>query len=297
MIVPNSSGEIRSWVIPFSAILIVVSIILFNVYVFISFTTQVWQIKRIHKEITTKNHQISKLVMEQQAIKPTLQRSYQMIDELNRIKTEREKIEKTWRTVQKKTDGGRIRVIIRVSQQPYMLRSGGEEISEIEELNQNFDQLNDYLQVEKELQKTLLADLKISENKLSHIPTEWPLQKSIITSFFGWRIHPVKGYTKKHEGVDLKAKIGTKVFASASGVVSFSGYQRGYGYLVIINHDSGYETRYGHNSKLLINKGQKVRKGQVISLSGNSGVSTGPHVHFEIRLNGKTINPQTFLDR
>ena len=101
MIVPNSSGEIRSWVIPFSTILIVVSVIIFNIYVFLSFTTQVWQIKRIHKEVTTKNRQISKLVMQQQAVKPTLDRSKMIDRELELLKKEQEKIEKSWRIVKR----------------------------------------------------------------------------------------------------------------------------------------------------------------------------------------------------
>ncbi len=291
MIVPNSSGEIRSWIIPFSAILVVVGIILFNAYVFISFTAQIWQIKKIHTEITTKNRQISKLVSQQQAVKPNLQKSDQMIYILNQMKNDRERIEKAWGALSG-SSSSKPR-----SQQPYIMRSGGEEISDLEALNQNLDQLTDYVAVEKELQKNLLGNLRLSEKKLAHIPTDWPLKVSIISSWFGWRVHPVLGYSRKHEGIDLKAKIGTKVYASASGTIKFAGWQSGYGNLVIIEHDNGYETRYGHNSRILVFKGQKVRKGQVICLSGNTGVSSGPHLHFEIRLNKRAINPTTFLNK
>lgn len=98
-----------------------------------------------------------------------------------------------------------------------------------------------------------------------------------------------------HEGVDLAAEYGTKVRATAAGVVSFADWEEGYGYMVKINHDYGYETCYGHNSRLLVYAGETVKKGQVISLSGNTGESTGPHLHYEVRINGKPVNPVPFL--
>ncbi len=116
-----------------------------------------------------------------------------------------------------------------------------------------------------------------------------PVTAYRVTSRFGPRR---LGY---HSGIDLKMSIGTPVYAAEAGVVKSSGYRGGYGYLVAIDHGNGLETYYGHNSKLLVSVGQRVEKGQKISLSGNSGRSTGPHLHFEIRLNGVAVNPEKYL--
>lgn len=116
----------------------------------------------------------------------------------------------------------------------------------------------------------------------------WPVSGH-ITSGYGMR------WGKLHAGLDIGVPMGTSVKAAASGTVSYAGWATGYGYLVKIRHSGGYETRYGHNSKLLVKVGQTVEKGQTISLSGSTGFSTGPHLHFEVRKNGSPINPRTVL--
>lgn len=118
-----------------------------------------------------------------------------------------------------------------------------------------------------------------------------PLNRLVITSKFGSRKHPVLKKTIHHAGVDLKAPIGTRVLASKPGVVTFAGYSGAYGHLVVVSHPDGYETRYAHLSKINVKKGQKVNGRQIIALSGNSGRSTGPHLHFEVRKNGRAQNP------
>jgi murein DD-endopeptidase MepM/ murein hydrolase activator NlpD len=89
--------------------------------------------------------------------------------------------------------------------------------------------------------------------------------------------------------------MGSKVKAAADGIVKTAGYMRGYGYVVIINHSYGYETLYAHNSRILVSSGQAVKKGQIISFSGNSGSSTGPHLHYEVHINGHAVNPVSFF--
>ena len=96
-------------------------------------------------------------------------------------------------------------------------------------------------------------------------------------------------------GVDLAAPKGTPIYASRDGTISYSGASSGYGLLVEINHGSGITTRYGHCSKLLVKKGQKVKQGQIIALVGSTGHSTGPHCHFEIRINGTPVNPEKYV--
>ena len=99
----------------------------------------------------------------------------------------------------------------------------------------------------------------------------------------------------KHTGLDIAASTGTKIKACAGGTVTFSGYKGSYGYMVVINHGNGVETYYGHCSKLYVKAGQQVKQGDVIAAVGNTGNSTGPHLHLEIRLNGVAYNPQNYL--
>lgn len=301
MIVPSScGGTVRSCSIPFSAALVVFAIIIFNLYIFIGFTTQIWQIYHFKQTIWEKTHRISKLLHEQKEVKPTLQKSYQIAAELNQINAERARLLSTWRSIQQK--GGRVSsqtsrgVIVRT--RPYALspvpNPNNEVKTSLSELNNNLKQLSGFLKEESQAQKKLLTELYAYERKLDHTPSIWPVS-SFVTSWFGNRYHPVYGSYKNHAGVDLKASYGTKIRSAAEGVVKFSGWQSGYGNTVIINHGYGYETLYGHNSRLVVQVGQAVKKGQLICYSGNSGTSTGPHSHYEVRVGGKPVNPVMFF--
>jgi len=112
-----------------------------------------------------------------------------------------------------------------------------------------------------------------------------------ITSNYGMRPHPIRHVYKFHQGVDFAAPTGAPVVAVADGIVKFSGRRRGYGNLVEISHAAGYSTRSGHLSMSGVREGQPIRKGQVIGAAGATGTATGPHVHFEVRRNGLTLNP------
>jgi murein DD-endopeptidase MepM/ murein hydrolase activator NlpD len=126
-------------------------------------------------------------------------------------------------------------------------------------------------------------------------PSIWPVYGT-ITSTVGSRANPFGGSgSESHSGLDIAVPTGTYVRATGNGTVKFSGWQSGYGNLVIISHGYGYETYYGHNSKLLLHVGDKVSRGDYIALSGSTGRSTGPHVHYEIRLNGAIKNPLNYL--
>lgn len=122
------------------------------------------------------------------------------------------------------------------------------------------------------------------------IPLQWPLQKVEVTSPFGSR------WGTFHEGVDLRAKTGTPIYASGNGVVIYSGTGiRGYGKLIVIRHSRKIATVYAHNSRILVARGQKVNRGQRIAYSGQSGNAKGPHLHFEIRKDAVAINPSRVL--
>ncbi len=124
----------------------------------------------------------------------------------------------------------------------------------------------------------------------------YPIKTYKITSYFGSRNTGIVGASKYHQGVDFGAPTGTKIYAADGGTVSFAGWQSGYGYLVIIDHGGLYTSRYGHCSKLLVKKGDAVYQGQNIANVGSTGVSSGPHLHFEIRYKDEPYNPLPYLN-
>lgn len=131
---------------------------------------------------------------------------------------------------------------------------------------------------------------------LLYVPSVWPTESTYIGSEFGMRWHPILKVLKEHTGTDIGGAYGDEIYASASGTVLLSRYNGGYGYSVKIDHGEGITTIYGHASKLLVKEGDEVVKGQVIALVGSSGVSTGPHVHFEIRIDDVPVDPIPFIN-
>ena len=117
----------------------------------------------------------------------------------------------------------------------------------------------------------------------------------VLTSKYGYRPHPVTGRWQLHEGIDLRAAVGTRVYASKGGRIIFAGWKRGYGKFVGIQHEDNFTTWYGHLSRIRVKVGQIVSQGKVIGLSGNTGISTGPHLHFEIRYKGRSEKPTKYI--
>jgi murein DD-endopeptidase MepM/ murein hydrolase activator NlpD len=142
--------------------------------------------------------------------------------------------------------------------------------------------------------ETLLANRKMQRDVFL---AGRPVKKGWMSSRFGQRSDPITGKRAIHNGVDFAGKDGSDVISVAAGVVVFSATRSGYGKMVEINHGSGYSTRYGHHKELKVKAGDIVRKGQVIGLMGSSGRSTGPHVHFEVYKNGRTVDPSTYIHR
>ena len=125
----------------------------------------------------------------------------------------------------------------------------------------------------------------------------WPSKSSYtVTSPFSMRVHPVTGVYKQHTGIDIGAAYGTNVFAAASGTVIISGWNNAWGNYIVINHGGGITTLYAHNSALLVSKGQYVTQGQTIARVGSTGYSTGPHIHFEVQVNGRPVNPMSYFN-
>ncbi len=115
-----------------------------------------------------------------------------------------------------------------------------------------------------------------------------------MASGYGWRIDPVYHIRRFHEGMDFTAPVGTDIYATGNGTVVYSGWRQGYGETVEIDHGMGYATRYAHCSKRLVRVGQKVKRGDVIAKVGNTGKSTGPHLHYEVHSQGRPVDPRNF---
>lgn len=144
-----------------------------------------------------------------------------------------------------------------------------------------------------------LAKLSSSQRAtlMQLIPSGSPVEYKGITSKFGYRIHPTLGKKEFHRGTDLKAALKTPVYATADAVVEWAGYHKssGFGRLIILEHVYGFKTYYGHLNKIVIKSGQFVKKGQLIGYTGNSGLSNGPHLHYEIRFIHRALNPYYFV--
>ncbi len=167
--------------------------------------------------------------------------------------------------------------------------------AQVADLTSVLDALEAQLE-DRQQQLTVLESLMSTRRLDERIqPSGWPLVGGWITSHFGRRSDPFTGHSAFHAGVDFTGPSGSRVITTGPGVVSFSGYKSGYGYVVEVTHPTGYVTRYGHNSRNLVRPGQTVEKGQAIAVIGSTGRSTGNHVHFEVERDGNRLNPMRYL--
>lgn len=161
----------------------------------------------------------------------------------------------------------------------------------ISALNELSAQLED-----RSKQLSVLETMLMTRNLQAEVmPTGRPVSRGWLSSYFGLRTDPFSGRRVHHSGIDFAGKLGSDVVSVAAGVVTFSGKRSGYGNLVEINHGNGYVTRYGHNLKNLVAVGQAVKKGELIAKMGTTGRSTGPHVHFEVMVNGRHVDPKKYI--
>lgn len=168
------------------------------------------------------------------------------------------------------------------------------------ESQQSLDRLS-WAVYRQSLSLDTLEQLATDKNlMLDHLPTLWPVDRSLIRAnigAFGMRVHPVTRRRAMHEGVDMSGAVGTPIYATANGMVKEANRRSGYGIQILLDHSFGYKTRYAHLSKLMVEAGQSVKRGDVIGLMGNTGRSTGPHLHYEVILQGKPVNPMAYLSR
>lgn len=162
-------------------------------------------------------------------------------------------------------------------------------------------ELNQKLEKERENKKADINNLnEVSKAKktkvLSMIPSSYPVKPDTrITSQFGGRVHPIAGVQKDHKGIDFGTGMNADIFSTADGIVSFAGQQNGYGNVVIIDHSFGIQSFYAHLDSYSVKTREFVKKGQIVAKSGNTGNSTGPHLHYEIRFYGTQLDPMNFI--
>jgi murein DD-endopeptidase MepM/ murein hydrolase activator NlpD len=157
------------------------------------------------------------------------------------------------------------------------------------------DKLEREVKLELQSFSDLLSTYHAKEDSIRHMPALHPVLDGRITSDFGMRLHPVYKRYRKHPGIDFAAKKGAPIYAAADGIVKMAKYNGGYGKCVFIDHLYGFETKYGHMQKILVRRGQRIKRGDKIGLVGKTGVATAPHLHFEVHYKGKEVNPRHYF--
>lgn len=298
MVVPNNTGTTRSLNIPFLVVLIFFCLLGANLYFLVRYPTRIHKIVGLQRQIDQLSDIINRQDRDLRQIDPSLKKTQEIEEQINNNNKLAAEIQELYAEILRKTKGRKTvsrGLVYRPIQLPqYKLSSADNDLTKLQILNENLDFLDKEIKKSDEVLKSLIVDLQSYDRELDHTPTIWPVYGR-ITSGFGGRIHPITRKWTTHTGVDLSAGNGTRVRAAADGVVEYAGYNGGYGWCVIINHGYGYKTLYAHNSKLLVKRGQRVNKGKIISYSGSSGRSTGPHLHYEVWRNGTRVNPVNYL--
>lgn len=226
------------------------------------------------------------------------------IELLEQIEQERKQVEDSKKELDEKK--ATLKVKKAKKEQLSVITQNNKNIKEqaIANLSQEEQELQQKINEYKEEEARIEALIKVASNEYEYTGDytggvmAWPVAKSgtYITSAYGIREHPIEGIIKSHSGIDIgNAGFGAPVIAAADGIVTMAGRYGGYGNCVMINHGNGISTLYGHGQAILTEVGKEVKKGDLIMEVGSTGVSTGPHLHFEVRINGSCTNPMPFL--
>ncbi|WBF66483.1 M23 family metallopeptidase [Desulfovibrio subterraneus] len=156
------------------------------------------------------------------------------------------------------------------------------------------NQLNTEVRLEEVQQQELMQRFRENRELLASTPSIWPTE-GWVSSPFGMRRSPFTGRREFHKGIDITNRKGTPIYSSAKGVVSFAGVDGGYGNVVVVSHGDGIDTRFAHMQRFVVKAGQSVTRGELIGYMGNTGRSTGPHLHYEVRVSGVCVNPMRYI--
>ena len=286
MIIPDSTQQIKSFKIsiPFIKTTVTVAFLIIMVATafLVYFSKTTFYLYSVIAEKDKEIEQLTSLIEEQDKKIATLDKNAQLVNE--KIKGLDELEEKVRRMVGLSTStpsrGNVSRDIRGESNISYDNETTAELISEIDQKTQNL--------------QDLISKVAARLDYLNSIPSVYPVYGT-TTSSFGTRKSPFGYGSEFHPGIDISVPVGTPVKAAGKGVVTYAGWLSGYGNVVIIDHGYGIQSVYGHNSQILVKVGQTVKRGDIIAKSGNTGRSTGPHVHFEIRVNGNPVDPMKYL--
>ena len=278
----NSSEKIRGYFIFFLSSILLSFFILMIFYQFFDSPKE----KRLKLEIQNLTSQYEVINNDMQQVETVLDEIQERDDNIYRVIFEADPIPTS---IRKQGFGGvnRYEKLLGLSNSELMINT-----------SKKIDQLTKQLYLQSKSFDEVIDLAKNKSNMLASIPAIQPVANKDLkrmASGYGYRIHPIYKTRKMHYGMDFSAKTGTEIYATGDGIVSkIKRSKRGYGNYVKINHGFGYETLYAHMSKYVVKRGQKVKRGEVIGYVGNSGISTAPHLHYEVRKDNKKINPMNF---
>lgn len=164
----------------------------------------------------------------------------------------------------------------------------------IRSMHRSLEKLETEIVLEKKRKEEIHKYLEKRKILLASTPSTWPV-KGWMSSGFGYRLSPFTGGKEFHKGIDIATRIGTPITATANGIVSYTGWETGYGKVLRIKHGYGMVTRYAHIHKILVQEGEHVTRGEKIALVGESGQTTGPHLHYEVQVDGVAVNPLAYI--
>lgn len=292
MIVPHSGKSTLSISIPIIILKILggllAGIVAAATIIAVNFTLSYKEMKASNRDLTVKVRDYNKLQQQLDYFVNKTQTLEEKMQSLEKLDNDLRSLLKNDPALKKNIDSKQAAD----NDRNYMLASRGG--IDREKAMQDLQILESKLPQQEESLKELKNAVIQRNQRLASTPSIWPVDGR-ITSDFGYRISPFGFRREFHDGLDIAAPYGTSIRAAADGMVVFVGYKNGYGNMVTISHGYGFETSYGHTSKILVKRGQKVKKGQIIAKVGNTGRSTGPHVHYIVRVNGVLKNPANYL--
>ncbi|TCO79363.1 M23 family metallopeptidase [Marinisporobacter balticus] len=296
MIVPHSGQSIRQ--LKFKRIILYFSacfmVILCITLIFLIFSTI-----HLNQQLAVKTHDLSRLQeinTNQSTEINNLKNKTNEVSEKLSILNELESQVRNLVGLKNKTTSSVSKPVSRSAIRNHFLLASMDNAPSNEETNVQLKILAAEMDVETKNLNNLIQDVTNQLKFLDAKPNKKPISGK-ITSNFGYRINPITHRSQFHKGLDIANKQGTDIVAAGTGIVTFSGWQSGYGNSIVISHGYGYRSVYAHNKENIVNVGQKVKKGDIIAKLGSTGRSTGPHVHFEVQYKGEQIDPQKVLTK
>ncbi len=286
------ASEMREMVIPIRRMIQIVCLVFLvlsmTIYGSAQYLAGIYYEEKI-KAITADNDDLTSVLSEMRTRISTLQNQIDVIVEKDKALRLYANLPEIDHDIRKMGIGGR------VTEDFNLENLNPEDESILEKMDLNLKALSQTIKLELMSYETLFETLQTQKDRFESIPSISPTKLGYLSSRFGYRRDPFNGERTFHHGIDIAASSGTHVYATAGGKVVYARYNGGYGYTIKIEHGYGFATIYAHLSRMNVQKGQTVRRGDVIAFIGNSGRSTGPHLHYEIRYNNNPVNPIEYI--